>query len=227
MKYKIYKNISLRSAIKCLLALVFIWANYANAGRQGKMDYAFTIPYFEGKELNFSGGAAAELNSDPGFGFSFAYNNTDKLAGRVDITFNSISYDGLRILDDGSQTKQRIGGSIDSSTIRMGGSYYFFESEFTPFIDANIGWNFFDSNVISGPPSNVCWWDPWWGYICDSYVPTHTESSFTYGLGLGVRAELFESNYIRLGYFVDFIDFDKVSGTEDFNAFVLEFGLSY
>ena len=202
-------------------------ANASKADREGKMDFAFTIPYFNGKEFNFDGGSSAELNSDPGFGFSFAYNYTDKLAGRVDMTFNSVSYDATRVLDDGNQTSQFINGSVDSSTFRVGGSYYFTTGNFTPFVDANIGWNFIDSNVASGPPNTICWWDPWWGYICDSYVPTYTENSLTYGLGLGVRAEVFDSGYIRLGYFIDYVDFDNAAGTDDFDSFRLEIGASY
>ncbi len=220
------KWIKAYTASAAMIALIGI-SLPLNASRTGKLESSLIIPYFNDATFKFSGGAMAELNSDPGLGFGFGYNYTDQIAARLDITMNSISYTATRVLDDSGQTTESYGGSLDSFSMRFGGDYYFMRGNFSPFVNANIGYNYVDSGVVSGTPGTICWWDPWWGYICDYYVPTYSESSMTYGLGGGVRFDFARSSFVRLGYFVDYIDFDQSKGTENFDAFRFEFGFSY
>jgi opacity protein-like surface antigen len=196
------------------------------ADRAGKMDAGFLITYVYGQDIDFEGGARAELNSDPGFGFGFAYNYNNKLAARFDTTFNSISYDASRVNAAGERI-QAFGSELETFSLRFGGDYNFLEGKTTPFVNASIGWSFADTNVPDGPPDTVCWWDPWFGYYCSGYQSTHTEDTFTYGVGAGVRFDVFQSSYVKLGYYIDFMDFDKASGSADFDALRFEIGASY
>ena len=66
-----------------------------------------------------------------------------------------------------------------------------------------------DSNIASGPPVGSCWWHPWWGYICNSWIPTYDRTSFSFGGGIGVRADVSRSFFLELSYnglWVDFAD---------------------
>ena len=52
---------------------------------------------------------------------------------------------------------------------------------------AGIGWSWVDTNIATEPPEVGCWWDPWYGYICTSWVNTRTLDGLTYQLGVGAR----------------------------------------
>lgn len=200
---------------------------FSYADRTDKMEASFFVPYLDGQNIDFEGGASADLNSDPGFGFSIAYNYSEKLAARMDISFNSISYDAVRVLDNAARSTDGFAGSLDSFTVRVGGDYYFTEGKVTPYVNLNVGWNFADSGVASGPPEAFCWWDPWLGYLCDYYQPSYAEDNFTLGAALGVRFDITEFHFFRLGYHVDFIDLDAASDTVDLDSLRFEFGLAY
>lgn len=86
----------------------------------------------------------------------------------------------IPFLDDGNDTRDRFGGSVDSWSMRVGGDYYF-----------------------------------------------STEDSFTYGIGLGLRFDVIRSHFVRLGYYLDYVDFDNAPDTIDFDSFRFEFGFSY
>ena len=58
---------------------------------------------------------------------------------------------------------------------------------FTPFITTGIGWNFVDTNIPTEPPQVGCWWNPWYGYICEGFQDTKNVDGFAYQLGAGMR----------------------------------------
>lgn len=224
-----YFLVGVEVTIKYLkLTLVFCFvmmAQMATAERAGHMDASFSMPYFLGKDFNFDGGASVDINSDPGFGFSMAYNVSNHLATRLDFSFNNVSYSGTRVLDDGARTQDRILGSLDTFSLKIGGDYYVLPGNFTPFLHASLGWHYLDTNIASGPPGSFCWWDPWFGYICDGYQPTYTENNLVYGIGGGLRMD-FRSSFVKLGYHLDYLDVDN-TGSIDFETVKLEIGFTY
>jgi hypothetical protein len=197
------------------------------AARAGKTDSGLLITYAYEQEIDFESNTSVEFNSDFGWGFGFGYNYTNKLAARVDFSFNSISYDAYRVIENLERSQHVYGSELETFTLRFGGDYNFMEGKTTPFVNGSIGWTFADTNVPDGPPDAVCWWDPWFGYYCSGYQSTHTEDSFIYSVGAGMRFDFFQSNYVKFGYYIDFLDLDEASGSTDFDSLRLEIGASY
>ena len=81
-----------------------------------------------------------------------------------------------------------------------------------------------DSNIPSGPATGTCWWDPWWGYVCNTWQPTYEDTAFAYGAAAGLRAELGAGKFFLEGsYNMLWVDFDK-AGTQDFDGVRLNIG---
>jgi len=64
------------------------------------------------------------------------------------------------VLDDAEDTRQFLSIALDSFSASVGGEYYLNSCQLKPFLSANIGWNRIDTNIPSGLPDTVCWWDP-------------------------------------------------------------------
>jgi len=211
----------------CVLLYASIIYSEAYAERGGKFDFSLVLPYLSGEDIEFEGGARAEINSDPGFGFGFSFNTSDKLAWRGDFLFNSVSYNATRVLDDGEFTREIFGGNIDTSSILFGADYYFSARAFSPFVNANAGWLFLDPNIPSGAPQSACWWDPWYGYDCHDYQSTYTDTNFVYGIGAGLRFQVNRHNFVKIGYYTEYMDFAQSSSSADFDSIRFELGVSY
>ena len=87
-------------------------------------------------------------------------------------------------------------GTLYANTIRFNATWNIL-GDFTPFVVGGIGSTYIDTNIPNGPPSNQCWYDPWWGYYCGIYVPTKTAYYVSYSGGLGVRFDLDRSIFLR------------------------------
>lgn len=156
--------------------------------RAGTLEFLLPITYQSAVKINGEGGSSADINSDLGMGLGFGYNFNDhfQLGGMV--TWSTRSYDATIV--DASGTPAKASGYLDTSTVSLYGNFYFLDSNVTPYVSAGIGSTFVDTNVPSGPPVSGCWWYPNWGYICDTYVPTHTETAVSYMAGAGVRWDI-------------------------------------
>lgn len=178
--------------------------------------------YLNSSSIDFGGGSKADISGDLGWTFGFGYNFNEKLALDFDLGWNSMSYTGTRILDNG--TPEKFGGRLDTSSTRFNLIYHFLDKRLTPYITGNIGWTWIDSNIPSGPPGTVCWWDPWFGWICGPYQPTYTSTEFTYGTSLGLRFDAGRAIFFRGSIGKQWVDMNTDSGTPDFTNYRFEFG---
>jgi opacity protein-like surface antigen len=101
--------------------------------------------------------------------------------------------------------------------------YHFMTEAFTPFVQAGVGWSYLDSNIATGPPNSICWWDPWLGYVCDYYQNTFSDSRLSYSIAAGVRYELANSMFFRASYQQSWIDLSNSQDAE-LGSFHLEVG---
>jgi hypothetical protein len=85
------------------------------------------------------------------------------------------------------------------------GQFNVLENTVTPFVRGSLGFTWVDTNIPAGP--GFCWWDPWWGYICDQ--PTVEDTSFSYGAAAGVRADINERFFIEGSYQILWLDLDR------------------
>ncbi len=194
--------------------------------RAQKLELTLQTRYLESTEVNFDGGASADINSDLGFGFGVGYNLNDKLALRGNMSWLSASYSATRVLDDGSGTRQNFGSRLDAATLSFGADYYFTKGRFSPFINGSIGWTFVDTNIPAGLPSTVCWWDPWWGYLCDTVQPTVNDTEVSYGAAVGFRYDITDKTFLRASIGQHYIDYSRSVGDSDYLVSQLEFGFA-
>ncbi|WP_455219705.1 outer membrane beta-barrel protein [Kaarinaea lacus] len=178
--------------------------------------------YVNSSSIDFGGGSKADIVGDMGWAFGFGYNFNEKLALDFDLGWNSMSYTGTRVLDNGS--KDTFGGRMDTSSTRFNLIYHFMDKQLTPYITGNIGWTWIDTNIPAGPPGSVCWWDPWWGWICGPYQPTYGSTEFSYGTSLGLRYDAGRAFFFRGSIGKQWIDISSASGTPDFTSYRFEFG---
>ena len=191
------------------------------AHREGTWDFILPLNYAEEIKIEGKGGSSAELNDDFGFGFGLGYNLNDHFQLSGLLQWNSRNYDATVIHEDDSTG--RYGGYIETFNLGLNGTYYFMDGAFTPFISGLFGHTWVDTNIQDGPTTGVCWYDPWWGYICDYYTPTKTESDWVYGAGLGIRYDVNNQFGIQCSYNKNYMDFDNSSETPDLNSWRLDF----
>lgn len=131
-------------------------------------------------------GAALDVDSTVGYGFTGAYNFTNRFALMLDYNWARPHYLAT-FVPDGPGPVQTISTDLGVSTIQGKGVYYFLDGSVTPFVELGFGWTEVDSNIIDGPPITGCWWDFFWGYVCQNYYDTYAETNTSYSYGVGVR----------------------------------------
>jgi len=189
--------------------------------RGGSWDFFLSPIYAESATIKGKGGSSVELNDDLGFGFGLGYNFNDHFQLNGLINFNSRGYDAKAVRDDG--TTKQYSNYTESSTLSLNGVYYILSGNITPFVSGGVGYTYMDTNIQDGPPDDMCWYDPWWGYVCGSYMPTKTENAFSYNGGIGVRFDVNRNFGLQAGYYKTWIDINNASSTPDFDIWKLDF----
>jgi opacity protein-like surface antigen len=190
-------------------------------GRGGTWDFYLPIVYADSATIKGQNGASVDINADFGFGMGFGYNFNDNFALNGLFTWNSRSYDATRV-EAGTGATQRYSNYMDSSTFSVNGVYYFLKGDITPFVTGGVGITYVDTNIQNGLGSTACWYDPWWGYVCSSYVPTKTENDVSYTAGIGVRFDLNRQFSLQGSYNKTWIDYSKATSTPEFDTWRLD-----
>jgi len=228
MTYKNQKNIiySMGYTILFFFPLTCFADNIMSlSDRKDRWDLTLQTQYVESKDIDFDGGAKASLNEAWNWGFGIGYNFDEHWAIDFDLSWNETNYSGTRVNDD--STTSTVSGTLNTNSMLFTGIYNFSAKRFTPFVGATMGWTFIDTNIPTGPPQTICWYDPWWGYICDSYVPTKTTTEFTYGLNAGLRFDVKDNVFLRLSAGQKWIDFNGSNGTSDFITYRFDIGFMF
>ena len=195
-------------------------------GRGGNWDFYLPLSYAADATINGQNGSRVDVNGDFGFGFGFGYNFNDHFQLNGLFTWNSRSYDalvtGVTPTTAGGST-ERYSNVMYTSTFMVNAIYYLLNGNITPFVSGGVGITYVDTNIQNGPASGYCWWDPFWGWVCSSYVPTKTENDISYSAGLGVRFDVNRQFSLQGSYNKTWIDISKASGTPDFDTWRLDF----
>jgi opacity protein-like surface antigen len=202
LKFPHWSNEVIMSCRIGIVVLSFAFANVASAqggDRTGTWEAGFNVSDFSSESLAGNAGSGLELDSELGYGITVNYNVSSRFAVGVDWTYSSPDYQATRIVD-GSNVPDRIDATLDVSTLHLKATFYFTEGALAPFIEGGAGWTRVDSNIADGPPTNGCWWDPWWGYVCSSFYDTYTETRTSYSYGLGLRWEISDEFVVRGSY---------------------------
>jgi len=212
-----------------LLALVSAAATAAHAQLSGPTDRAehwdFSVQtrYTTSHEYSSKAGSSVSLEDDLGWGFGFGYHANERFNVGFLMSWRTISYSATAL--DAADLANTIDYSnwLDIATFGVSGEWNVLPKRFTPYVSGVLGWTFVDTNISAGYSSG-CWWDPWWGYVCGSYPNTFGTDAFSSAIGAGLRLELSEAFFVRVGYEYDGIDLDNVNS---FNIFRVDAGLTY
>jgi len=201
----------------------------ADSDRADTWEFSLPIRYVNSESITAKGGSTVDINGDLGWGLGFGYNLSEKVNVGFEFTWMDANYDATIQSGDVVQPPGfpvTLGGTLEATTGAFTGQYNFMEKTITPFVTGGLGWTFIDSNIPTGPTQGVCWWDPWWGYVCDTWQPTASDSYFSYSAGVGVRGEMTESVYLEGAYNFSWLDFDQTD-TTSFSGFRVEFGWKF
>jgi Outer membrane protein beta-barrel domain len=193
--------------MKALLraSLFMLFAAYAAGAlaqnsppRGGKWEFTLQPQYVHSQSFDSGNGTGGTVGSSLGFGFGVGYNLNNHLTLGGDFFWNSANYDATYAgAGAGAGTTATVSGVLSTSTIRFNATWNFLQSDFTPFVIGGIGSTYVDTNIPAAPPTNQCWYDPWWGYYCGTYVPTKYAYYVSYSGGVGVRWDLDRNIFLR------------------------------
>jgi opacity protein-like surface antigen len=187
--------------------------------RAGSLEFVLPVFYTPSSHFSGEGGSSADINSNLSFGVGLNYNLNNHL--QVGGLF-SWSYQGYTATTvDTTGATRKATGTLSASTIGLNATYFFMPSGTTPFVTGGFGSTFVDTNIPNGAPSTGCWYDPWYGYICNTYTPTKTQTAVSYQAGAGMRFELNRTVAVQGSYNRMWIDLS--SGSPSMDVWRLDF----
>lgn len=203
-------------AAACLAATLSPAA--ADSDRAGKWQFHIPLTYVGSESLDGQGGSSLDVNGDLSWGFAFGYNFDERWSLGFEASYSTANYDARLAADtDGDAVADRsvrIGGVLDAGTLQITGQFNFLDRPITPFLRANAGSTYIDTNIAAGPPTGTCWWHPWYGYLCDVWQPTYSKNSLSYGAAVGVRADVADKFYLEGSINQLWIDSDRTDDLE-------------
>jgi len=213
-------------ALACLgITTTMTFAQASNSGtsptRGGSWDVYVPLIYTTDTTIDGQGGSKAEINDDVSVGLGAGYNFNDYFQLGGSFNWNSRSYDATIVREDGS--KGQYGESLETSTIAMNAICYLLPGNITPFVSGSIGYTFIDTNIQNGPTESVVFYDPWYGYVVDTYTPTKTESDFSYAAGAGLRVEVNQDFALQLSYNRMWMNLDNALDNPEVDTIRLDF----
>lgn len=206
------------------LVAVNVQAQWVSTESQRAGRWETTLGVFATSSESASGANGSSIDVDTGYGLAFGvgYNFTQKLALRFDGAFLRADYDAILNTEDEGPVD--ISHRLTGFNGQINGVWNLLEGNFTPYLQAGIGWTYLDSNVSDGPPSTGCWWDPWWGYICAPFYSTYSDTNFSFNVGAGLRYEFGRGMFARGGWEQTHVDGNSGGADPTFDAFRVEIG---
>lgn len=197
--------------------------------RGGKWEGSVQVKYSDSQDIHGSNGSEGNIDETYGFGLGFAYNFNDHLSLGGDFSWSRPDYTATVTPAAGNGgSAYTVSGSMDVFTAHAVATWNLLARPFTPFVSAGIGGTFIDTNIPSGVPSNVCWYDPWWGYYCGTTsAPTHNETYFSYNVGAGLRWDSRENWFVRGLVAQQWLDVGGSVGSPDMTQIRLDIGLRF
>lgn len=209
-----------------LLSLELQAQGYSSAKKRiGTTEATFLANYFSGLEINGKGGSGVDVSDDVGWGFGLGYNLDNHWNVGFALDNNYSRYKATFVDEDGNDNQ--ISHKLSTYSGQFNVQYNFSEGALTPYVQAGLGWTYLDSNIANSRPITTCWWDPWYGYICNTYASTYSENSFSYNTAVGVRWDFARTMFVRGSYGVRWIDLNKASSTPDVEVVSFELGTRF
>ena len=195
--------------------------------RSDTWQFDLVVGNLDGDTLSGENGSSIETDSTTVFGLAINYNFNSHWALGGELTWGSPDYDAVIIPDDGFGNPlppQTIRHEMDLFSYMFKGTFNLLEGPITPYAELGFGWTEMDSNVADQPPITGCWWDHWWGYICNTYVSTFTKTRETLTGALGIRWDLGNGMTLKGSYGMMRIDTSRAAESAEMNYYRLDVG---
>jgi opacity protein-like surface antigen len=183
----------------------------------------------DSKNYTFEGGTSVRQDTGVGFGFGFAKNLNPNFNLGGELSWGSANYRAT--VQPGANNNlgsaQNINGYIESYTVRFSGTYYVLQGNFSPFVTGGLGWTYIDTNIPNSLPQNYCWYYPWYGQVCGSYVSTAATTRFSYNAGAGVRYDFTREFFMRGWVNAQYVDFGGNYGGTRWTQGRVDFGFKF
>ena len=183
-------------------------------------DTRLGVSYQLTSNTDFDGGTTAEFNTSTGFLVGIGYDLSNHFEIGANFSYDERDYDAKLAGDDPGEIFP-VSGSLEAMGAMVDLTYYFMTGRFTPFVTTGIGWNWVDTNIPTEPPQVGCWWNPWYGYICQGFQDTKNVDGFAYQAGAGLRYRLNQSFSLSGSYRMTWMNFPKADGTPTFDGYQL------
>ena len=232
MAGRISNGIQEGAGMRILLVFITLFAaptvvlgqGYGDRGLGGRWEWSVSGIYQESEGSASGGGSSISVDNAYGLGFNFGYHLNDHFMIGGEFEWLSPDYDATIISEGGNV--ETFSHELTQFNFRVKGTWNMLTGPLTPYVDVNAGWTYLDSNVADGPPIVGCWWVWPWGYICDGYYNTYTETAFTYGAGVGLRYRFVGGTMLKLSYNSYAFD-DLGSADPTLNAAKLEVAFAF
>jgi opacity protein-like surface antigen len=186
-------------------------AEIRTTDRVQRWDLSIETRYTDSRVFDGPQGSSLRLEDDLGWGFGFGYNLNERLRLGMLMSWRSINYDATFFNNADLTTPLYYGGWLDVGTFAATAQFNLLPKTFTPYVNGGIGWTLIDTNIVADYSAG-CYWDPWWGYICNGYTSTYGTDTASFLLGVGARFEPSEAVFIQIGYERGWLDFDNNDG---------------
>lgn len=196
-----------------IAALLLASTAMAQQDRSNMWEFGVSLNNLSSESLSGSNGSFVDIDSSTGFGLTLNYNINNHFAFGGEFTWNTPDYDALFVPEDPGQDPQRINYEMDVFGLNLKAVWNLIDGPITPYVEAGLGWADIDSNVSDQPPITGCWWDPWWGYICDTFYSTYGKTQESYNGAVGVRWDMDNGMTLKGSYGI--LKIDTSSATED------------
>jgi opacity protein-like surface antigen len=178
-------------AMVTVLAAAPALALAQSSSRAGSNEFYISPIFTNSQSRSFDGGTTARTDDGYGFGVGFARNFTPNLSAGVELAWSQAYYrTTLQPVAGNPSAPLNSSGYIDTGSLRFVGTWNILTTPLTPFLTGGLGWTHVYTDLPSGPPQNSCWYYPWWGPVCTTYVPTQNTTKFAYNAGAGLRWDL-------------------------------------
>jgi opacity protein-like surface antigen len=201
---------------------------HAQSRRAGTSEIYIGPLFTAGKNYSFEGGSTAKVDDAVGFNFGYAFNVDQHWQAGFEIAWQEADYRATVQPGPGNpNAASNVNGTLESRVLRFNGTYNFLASDFTPFVTAGLGWSYIDTNIPSGLPELVCWYYPWYGQYCATYVPTESTTKFSYNVGAGLRLDFSRAGLVRFLVNSQYVDFGGSYGSSNVTQYRIDIGTKF
>ena len=210
------------------VATLAVQAQAQLTDRAGKWETTLQLRYTDSTDIQGSTGSRATIDSDYGFGFGFAYNFNDHLSLGADFAWSQPDYKATVTPAAGNgNAAYTVSGTLETFSTHAVVTWNLLARAVTPFVSAGVGGTWVDTNIPNGPPINVCWWDPWWGYYCGPAYGTHTDTYFSYNAAVGIRWDSKDAWFVRGLVGEQWLDVGGAVGTPSTTQYRFDLGFRF